>query len=318
MSLRHADLCAGTGAFSYVLQKTGLVQTVYVNDMLPSSKKIYTNNFHDATKVFSLTDIMDVKVEDIPPCDILTGGFPCQPFSLAGKKLGFQDDRSNVFWKIIDIIKMYHPKAVILENVKNLVTHDDGKTFQTVLTALNGCDYDVKYQIIDTQDFTGIPQHRERIYIVCTRKDLKINYEFPLNVDKKAHRPLKDFYETKPKSSLYYTDKLKVWDRIKDVVKKQDVVYQYRRHYVRENMSGVVPTLTANMGHGGHNVPLIFDGKGIRKLSPRECFAFQGFPDSYKLDGLSDSQLYALAGNAVTVTVIERLLEPLVPKLVSM
>lgn len=315
MTLRHVDLCAGTGAFSHVLQKSGKVKTVYANDMLSSSQKIYNMNFPDDQTVFHLGDIMEVNPDDIPEFDILTGGFPCQPFSLAGKKLGFQDDRSNVFWKIIDILKKHTPKVVVLENVKNLVTHDNKKTLKTVLDALSDCNYNITHKVIDTHLFSGIPQHRERIYIVCIRKDLGFTFQFPENVDTALHRPLSDFYESEPKTSLYYTDKLKVWDRIQEAVVKENVVYQYRRHYVRENMSGVVPTLTANMGHGGHNVPLIKDKTGIRKLSPRECFSLQGFPSEYKLDGLSDSQLYALAGNAVTVSVVERIFSSIIPEL---
>lgn len=312
--LRHIDLCAGTGAFSLVLQKTGKVKTVYANDILASSKKIYMQNFTDSSH-FVLGDIMDVEPSTIPAFDILTGGFPCQPFSLAGKKLGFEDDRSNVFWKIIDIVKEHAPKMVVLENVKNLVSHDKGKTLETVLKALTDCNYTVSHKVIDTHTFTGIPQHRERIYIVCIRNDLRITYEFPENVAEELYKPLSDFYVEEPKKSLYYTDKLKVWDRVMDAVVKENVVYQYRRHYVRENMSGIVPTLTANMGHGGHNVPLIKDKKGIRKLSTRECFSLQGFPSDYMLEGLSDSQLYALAGNSVTLDVVKRIFDGIIDKI---
>lgn len=274
-----------------------------------SSRRIYNLNFPDHT--FHQGDLMLVEPKDIPQHDIITGGFPCQQFSLAGKKLGFADERSNVFWKIIDIMKYHQPKIVVLENVKNLMTHDKGETLQTVLDALTGEGYCVHHKLLDTDKFTGIPQHRERIYLVCIRKDLDLKFIFPDDIEDSGKKSLTTFYEAQPKSTLYYTDKLKVYDKIKEAVVKENTVYQYRRHYVRENKSGVVPTLTANMGQGGHNVPLIKDMNGIRKLSPRECFSFQGFPNTYKLDGLSDTQLYALAGNAVTVAVIERLLENL-------
>jgi DNA (cytosine-5)-methyltransferase 1 len=115
----------------------------------------------------------------------------------------------------------------------------------------------------------------------------------------------------------YYTEKSKTWDLVKENITKKDTIYQYRRVYVRENKSNECPTLTANMGTGGHNVPLILDDVGIRKLTPRECFNFQGFPSSYKLPNISDTNLYKLAGNAVSVPVVELIAQRLLPLLVS-
>ena len=298
--LKMIDLFAGTGAFTYAFESTGKVQCVFANDMFHSSKTIYDENFNHK---LTLANLNDIKLEDIPPHDILTGGFPCQPFSIAGRQEGFDDERSNVFWKILKIIDHCQPKCVVLENVKNLVSHDNGKTFEVIKTNLTNRGYHIRYKVLNTAKITGIPQHRERIYIVCIKsKDIfdKFTLDFP-DIEKKG---LASCLESNIGDKYYYTESSSTWPLVKRDIIKKDTVYQYRRVYVRENKSGECPTLTANMGGGGHNVPLILDNKGIRKLTPRECFNFQGFPVTYKLPKLADSNLYKLAGNAVSVPIV--------------
>ena len=300
-SIKMIDLFAGTGAFTHAFTKTQAVECVFANDMVEMSKKAYDANF--SHKLF-LKDIHDVDVKTIPNHEILTGGFSCQPFSIAGKQEGFQDVRANVFWKILEIIDHHNPPFVILENVKNLVSHDDGKTFEIIKKNLTDRNYHIRYKVLDTSEITGIPQHRERIYIVCI-KSKEIYDKFSLDFENKVKLPISQMLEETVDKKYYYTDKSSTWDLVsKDVVKK-NTIYQYRRVYVRENKNGNCPTLTANMGTGGHNVPLILDDTGIRKLTPRECFNFQGFPKTYKLPAISDANLYKLAGNAVSVPVVE-------------
>ena len=228
----------------------------------------------------------------------------CQPFSIAGKQEGFHDIRSNVFWKILEIIDFHNPPFIILENVKNLVSHDDGKTFETIRKHISDRNYHIRYKVLDTSEITGIPQHRERIYIVCI-KSKEIYDRFTLDFENKNKLPISQMLETHVNQKYYYTDKSSTWDLVSTNITKKNTVYQYRRVYVRENKNNNCPTLTANMGTGGHNVPLILDDNGIRKLTPRECFNFQGFPQTYKLPALSDANLYKLAGNAVSVPVVE-------------
>ena len=141
----------------------------------------------------------------------------------------------------------------------------------------------------------------------------KFSLEFP-KIEKKK---ISEFLETDVPSKYYYTDKSSTWELVKKNIVKKDTIYQYRRVYVRENKSSECPTLTANMGGGGHNVPLILDDKGIRKLTPRECFNLQGFPSSYKLPALCDSNLYKLAGNAVSVPVVRLIANRIVPLLLE-
>jgi DNA (cytosine-5)-methyltransferase 1 len=299
--LKMVDLFAGTGAFTYAFEKTRKVECVFANDMVESSKKMYDINFNHK---LTLGDLNDFKVEDIPKHDILTGGFPCQPFSIAGKQEGFQDERSNVFWKILKIIDCHNPSFIILENVKNLCSHDSKKTFEVIKNELIKRNYYICFKILDTCQITGIPQHRERIYIVCI-KSKDIFDKFNLNFEIIPKLPISNLFEPIINKKYYYTDKSSTWKIVKESVTKKDTVYQYRRVYVRENKSNECPTLTANMGSGGHNVPLILDDNGVRKLTPRECFNFQGFPSTYKLPIIADSHLYKLAGNAVSLPIIE-------------
>lgn len=305
------DLFAGTGAFTMAFEGTNDVEVVFANDMVQHSQKIYNENFRHK---LTLKNLNDIKVEDIPSHDILTGGFPCQPFSIAGNQEGFKDTRSNVFWKILDIIDYHNPKCVILENVKNLLSHDDKHTFETIHENLEKRGYNICYKILNTAKITGIPQHRERIYIVCLKsKDImdRFSLDFP-TIEKKR---ITEFLEENIPEKYYYKETSCTWKLLKSNVTQHETIYQYRRVYVRENKSGECPTLTANMGGGGHNVPIILDNHGIRKLTPRECFNFQGFPSTYKLPSLSDSSLYKLAGNAVSVPVIKLIADRIVPLL---
>jgi DNA (cytosine-5)-methyltransferase 1 len=312
--LTMIDLFAGTGAFTKAFENTGQVECVFANDMVKWSKEIYDANFNHK---LTLGDLNDIKVDAIPKHDILTGGFPCQPFSIAGKQEGFHDERSNVFWKILAIIDYHKPSCVILENVKNLVSHDNGKTFETIKKNLLERDYHIQFKVLNTSEITGIPQNRERIYIVCIKSKAVFD-QFTLDFPKIEKASVSSLLEPDVKDKYYYTDKSSTWDLVKTNVVKKNTVYQYRRVYVRENKSSECPTLTANMGSGGHNVPLVLDDKGIRKLTPRECFYFQGFPSSYQLpSNLSDANLYKLAGNAVSVPVVELIAKRLIPLLTN-
>lgn len=306
--LRLVDLFSGTGAFTLALEKTGLVDCVFSNDIVSWSKEIYDHNFgHKLT----LCDINRINVETIPPHDILTGGFPCQPFSIAGHQQGFNDERSNVFWKILEIIEYHKPSCVFLENVKNLVNHDDGRTFEIIKNNIEKLGYNICHKVINTSDVSGVPQHRERIYLVCFR-DREIYNKFSLEFPKVKKDPVSKYLEKDVSKKYYYGADSSTWSLLSQSVNKKDTVYQYRRVYVRENKNSECPTLTANMGTGGHNVPIIMDDIGIRKLTPRETFNLQGFPQDYKLPKLSDANLYKLAGNAVSVPVIQKIGERIV------
>lgn len=286
------------------------------------------------------------------PIDVLNGGFPCQAFSIAGERKGFEDARGNLFLNIIDLInqlgeKFYKPRILFLENVKNLKSHDGGNTYKVIKKKLEECGYTIFEKIINTMEYTDVPQNRERIYIIGLLNDKDINnFKVFENVESKKRKKSKkerieeikqiiDYSLTKENATKYYYTKnrypnyfmtdeeFKKSDRkekinLEEQANEMYEFYQCRRGmYIRKNQNGVCPTLTANMGTGGHNVPLIKVNDGIRKLTPTETFKLQGFPvgNGYNLPTTingklyPDSQLYKQAGNAVSVPVIQMLAE---------
>lgn len=300
------DLFAGVGGIRIGFERAGF-ETVFGNDFDAYCKVTYDLN----SKKVPLTvgDIAKIKSEDLPSFDILLGGFPCQPFSIAGYRRGFLDTgRGDLFFEIIRILRDKKPQAVFLENVKNLKSHDGGKTFKIISDALEDLDYHVKVKVLNSVEYGNVPQNRERVYIVGFKSKKAFDaFEFPAPV--KLTKSIKDILDVSVDKKYYYNDH-PLYEQLKETIKSKDTVYQWRRIYVRENKSGVCPTLTANMGTGGHNVPLIKDNKGIRKLTPRECARLQGFPDDYILPAkLADMRLYKQFGNSVTVSVIERVAE---------
>lgn len=185
------DLFCGTRAFSYAFHQIEKVKTIFANDMLDSSEQIFNmNNNIKLTK----QNLIDIEDTHIPKSHIITAGFPCQPFSIAGMKKGFDDERSNVFWKILSIIRNNNPEIVILENVKNLQSHDDGNTFKIIIDNLKKLNYYIKYSILNTSKITGIPQNRERIYIVCFKnKSMYDNFDF--DFPEVELKPIAEFLE---------------------------------------------------------------------------------------------------------------------------
>lgn len=301
------DLFAGIGGIRIGFEQAGF-KTVFANDFEPKCKDTYDLNFDDTP--LTIKDLREININKLPEFDFLLGGFPCQPFSIAGYRQGFEDeqDRGNLFFDIIKILKTKKPTGFLLENVKNLHTHDNRNTFRVILDALDRIGYYVKAKVLNSMEYGGVPQNRERIYIVGFLKETSYIYDFEFPKTIKLKSSIKDILEN-PKnidSKYYYNDK-PLFEKLKNHDFKENTVYQWRRKYIRENKSGVCPTLTANMGTGGHNVPIVKDKKGIRKLTPRECSRLQGFPEDYKLPEISDSALYKQFGNSVTITVIERI-----------
>ena len=293
------DLFAGIGGIrlGFANAFKDNIEFVFSSEIDKYAQQTYTANFGETPH----GDITKINEKDIPSHDILLAGFPCQAFSIAGKRLGFEDIRGTLFFEVARIIKYHKPKIVFLENVKGFVNHDKGNTFKVVKETLQDLGYKVYAKVLNAKDF-GIPQNRERIYIVAFLNDIEFEFPKPLNIDISIKSKLENDISEK-----YYYNNKPLFERIKDDVIDENSIYQWRRQYVRENKSGVCPTLTANMGTGGHNVPIIKDKKGIRKLTPRECANFQGFPDNFILPNLVDSQLYKQCGNSVVVGVIEKI-----------
>ncbi|MFZ1721025.1 MAG: DNA cytosine methyltransferase [Microgenomates group bacterium] len=303
-NLRTIDLFAGVGGIRLGFENAGF-KTVFANDFDTKCKETYDLNFNDSKLV--VEDIRKIGIKDLPEFDFLLAGFPCQAFSIAGYRKGFLDDkgRGNLFFDIARIIKARKPEGFLLENVKNLQSHDGGKTFKIIEDALIDLGYHLKTKVLNSMEYGNIPQNRERIYIVGFKnKKFADEFNFPEMV--KLTTKVTDLLETEVPEKYYYNGK-PLYERIKNDITEEGKVYQWRRQYVRENKKGVCPTLTANMGMGGHNVPIIKDKKGIRKLTPLECARIQGFPQDYKLPNSADSVLYKQFGNSVSVPVIEKI-----------
>lgn len=306
--IKCASFFAGVGGIDLGFEESGLFEVVYANEIDEYAVKTYEENFK--LKVDN-RDIYDVKLEDLPEFDVMLAGFPCQAFSIAGYRQGFDDEkgRGELFFQLERIFSAKKPKIIFLENVKNLVGHDNGNTFRVILNRLEASGYKVKYQVLNAMHYGNVPQNRERIYIVAFQdEDLfnKFNFPNPIKLSKQLNEVI-DF-KNKQDEKYYYTEtSCSFYNELKNNMKNKDTIYQWRRVYVRENKSNVCPTLTANMGTGGHNVPLVLTDTGIRKLTPRECFNLQGYPETYKLPNLANTRLYKQAGNSVVVPVIKRI-----------
>ena len=314
-------LFSGVGGIELGFSNKKQFKIAWGTDIDSYASKTYRKNF---IHPFYEKDINELKGRNLEAVDVLVGGFPCQAFSVAGYQKGFEDKRGDVFFQIIRLINELpkKPKVLLLENVKNIYTHDNKKTFRIIQDSLEKTGYCVFSKIMNTCEYTSVPQNRERTFIVCflegkhtfldPSKPKSTYFQKVFPAEKKTKlKPISDFLENHAVDEKYYyrEDKYNYGELVGSITKK-NTFYQWRRVYVRENKSGLCPTLTANMGTGGHNVPLIKDDYGIRKITPRECFNLQGFPKNFNLpEEVPNTQLYKQAGNSVTVAVIKKFAE---------
>ena len=300
------DLFAGIGGFRIALQSLG-GKCVFSSEWDANAQKTYFYNFGEIP-------YGDITKESIKNCipdgfDVLCAGFPCQAFSIAGYRKGFEDTRGTLFFDVAEIIKRKRPKAVFLENVKNLYTHDNGKTFAVIKATLEELGYVVYHKVMNSMEYANIPQNRERIFIVCfDPNQVKNHHQFSFPERTELTHTIHDCIDPEINDkALFYGAKFIHYEELKRDMVSMDTIYQWRRQYVRENKSNVCPTLTANMGTGGHNVPLILTKYGIRKLSPKECINFQGYPKEYQFPtSIANSAKYKQAGNSVVVPLITK------------
>lgn len=302
---KFIDLFAGIGGFRIALQNLG-GKCVFSSEWDKDAQHTYFANFGE----LPFGDITQQSIKDCIPdkYEILCAGFPCQAFSIAGYQKGFEDTRGTLFFDVATIIEKHRPKAFFLENVKNLKSHDNGKTFFIIEKTLRNLGYEVYSKVLNSMEYANIPQNRERIFIVGFDPKQVENYDkfrFPQKEEltKTIHECIDYSIEDE---NLFYRENSRYYPFLKQAMVDNDTVYQWRRQYVRENQSNVCPTLTANMGTGGHNVPLIITPDGFRKLTPRECLNFQGYPVEYKFPKIANSKKYKQAGNSVTVPLIQK------------
>jgi len=298
------DLFAGIGGMRLAFEAVG-GRCVLTCEIDESALKTYEANFQPDHPHTYVRDIRDAK--NLPKYDVLVAGFPCQPYSIAGLRKGLKDERGQVFLEIIRILWSTKPKAFLLENVKGMRSHDGGRTFEFMLQQLEDCGYFLGHETLNSSVHANVPQNRERVFVVAFRdKEMMKSFKFPDPV--RLTKTIKSCIDKSVSDDRYFYDsRFDCFKDIKKIVKSSDTVYQWRRKYVRENKSNVCPALTANMGSGGHNVPLILVGSRVRKLTPRECARFQGFPNDFVLPKISDSSLYHQFGNSVTVPLIEKI-----------
>lgn len=324
-SLTVGSLCCGIGGIDLGFIQQGF-DIGWANDIDSRACFTYKNNLAHEPICGDLSLINEYN-HDLDIVDVITAGFPCQAFSIAGEQKGFDHEQGNVFFDVCKVIERLQPRAILLENVKNIMSHDEGRTISVILGELNKLGYYATYKIMNTSEYTNIPQNGERWYLVAF-KDINdsFNFHFPTPSKEpkltikdiadigRAVKGLKQTYIVDQPTNYYKQDYIH-YETLRQGITKQFVCYQWRRSYLRENKSGRCPTLTANMGKGGGNVPIIDDGIGIRPLTLRECLRSQGFPEWYSFpkriepNRLTNAMCYKQIGNSVTVPVISRIAE---------
>ena len=325
-TIKYLDLFAGIGGISGALSNVApSSECVMVAEFNKFSLQTYLANHQVAPEAVK-GDITKVELSDIPLHDLILAGFPCQAFSLGGLRKGFEDTRGTLFFDVARIAKQFKPKVLFLENVKNLVAHDKGNTFKVIQQTLDEIGYNLSYRVINSKSL--VPQKRDRIYMVATRKDLPIfdfdTVKFPDDVkqlstilfDSKSSNlsgnPDIDTYldTTTGQPKDKYTLSPKLWEFLQAHANK---------HASKGNGFGfglntpdmTARTLTARYYKDGSEVLIAQDNKNPRKLTPRECARLMGFPDSFKIP-VSDTQAYRQFGNSVVVPVVQTILEQVV------
>lgn len=300
------DLFAGIGGMRLAYQNAGC-KCVYSNEWNKYSQQTYFANFGEQPD----GDITKVDASAIPDHDILVAGFPCQAFSIAGKRLGFQDTRGTLFFDVCRVLKAKRPKAFMLENVKNLRSHDHGKTFKVIMESLDELDYQVYYAVLDGQNY--VPQHRERIVIVgFDRKRYGSDIGFQFAVTPRNPKPLmKDILESNVDTKYTLSDKL--WTYLQNYAAKHRAAGNGFGYGIADP-NGISRTLSARYYKDGSEILIAQKGKNPRRLTPRECARLQGFPDSFKIV-VSDTQAYKQFGNSVVVPLMENVAKLVVSKL---
>lgn len=306
--LKVGSFFAGLGGICLAFKQAGF-ELVWSNEIDKAACKTYRANFDH---LLVEGDICKLSPNDsrLKHVDVITGGFPCQAFSIAGYRKGFEDERGTLFFKMLAFIDKFKPKALFFENVRNLKSHNNGKTYAKIKSELEKRGYGVTERVLDTCEYSQLPQHRERFYIVCFKNKKKARWfeehGWPHKKDPKKRLGFDDIVDPIA-DDVHYFDRYPWYYNI--AIKEVDdpkAFYQWRRVYCRKNKNGVCPTLTANMGGGGHNVPLVMDSKGLRRLTPQECLRLQGIDDKEFVfpDDISIGAKYKQIGNAVSVPVV--------------
>lgn len=314
--IKFIDLFCGLGGFRVALEEQGC-KCVFSSDIDKYARETYQMNFGE----YPTGDITKIHEKDIPDHDILCAGFPCQAFSIGGKRLGFEDTRGTLFFDVLRILKEKRPKAFFLENVAGLCNHDGGRTIETILGCLKDIDYVPLFKIINAKD-VGYPQNRARWYCVGFDKRryplIDVDYEFPFPAKRKLKYTVDSLLEDKVSDEYFitetclnnietYLEDFKLNSRYSE--SHALLANEIRKSRCNFRCDGISPCMTAKMGTGGNNIPVLVKEK--RKLTERECLRIMGYPDSYKIKE-NYHQSYKQIGNSVVVPIIRDISKQLV------
>ncbi len=303
--MRVASLFAGIGGICLGFKQAGF-DIVWANERDSAACKTYRYNFGDSFLVEG--DIRNISAESIPDFDVLAAGFPCQSFSTAGFRKGFRDPRGNLFFEIIRIANAKQPRIIFLENVENIIEHDNQKTFLTIFNHLSESGYVVKYRTMQPYDYAGIPQRRKRVFIVAFRELSDCDaFSFPGEVEEKQSLESIIKFSAKQHSVYYYKSEHPAYAELVRKV-RPGKIYSLRNDGSVYCSASLCPTLIAGMGKFPERTPIVRDNYGIRRITIRECLRFQGFPNDYNIcreNSLEDA--YKQIGNSVCVPIVHRI-----------
>ena len=312
--MRVCSLFSGIGGIDIGFRQAGY-SIVWANEYDAAACKTYRHYFGDSYLVED--DIRNIKIANIPDFDVLTAGFPCQPFSVAGRQRGFGDKRGNLFFEITRIIDSKRPKVVFLENVPNLMEHDEGKTFLVIFNSLAQFGYSVYYKVMAANEYCNLPQIRKRIYIVAFRDDIAdriYQHPEPVELILKSSDIVR---RSEKQNDIYYYNGTDMYQYLARNMRDKEAIYRITDTEVRWTKNKMCPTLTANMGTYPDRVPVVWDDYGIRKLTLRECLDFQGFPkDFYFPNTITIDDAYKQIGNSVCVLIVKEIARNIISNLI--
>ena len=310
MNNKVCSLFCGIGGIDIAFKELGC-DIVWANDNDRYTCETYHYNFPDTPIIER--DIREIDKNTIPNCDIIIAGFPCQPFSVCGKQKGFSDNRGNLFFEIGKVIDAKEPSIVFLENVANLVEHDDGKTFNVIHNELAGRGYCIRYLIADACEYGNVPQHRTRTYIIAFKNEIQCqSFLFPDKVP--LTKSIKDILKLSKKCEdrFYYSPDDSRYKKLYRAIFDEEQIYRFSDYGLQASKNGISFTLKANMGTYYDRIPIVKDRFGIRNVTPQECLALQGYPQFYSFPAdVPEREQYKQAGNTVCVPVIKRIITKL-------
>lgn len=303
-TMNVGSLFSGIGGIDLAFHNAGS-NIAWANEIDTDACKTYRYNFPD-TLLFEC-DIRNLDPKGLEKVDVITAGFPCQSFSVCGNQKGFADSRGNLFFEIMRFADVLQPRVIFLENVANLVEHDTGRTFNVIYNELSSRGYFIRYLVADACDY-GVPQHRTRTYIVAFRDLSECNrFVFPQPVPLEKHIFDVINREEKAAAGYYLSQDSSNYQRLNAAMTDNNQIYRFSDYGVQRGKDGISFTLKANMGTWRERVPYIRDAYGIRKITPKECLALQGFPKSFGFSDIPIRSAYKQCGNTVVVPLVRKI-----------